>query len=248
MRTVESILRKASGEMSVSAARATWLRFRNDHGYKNLAPLLSHEGNAKLDKGTVRIWGLSLLPATASGFNVCPFATDGCAAACVLMTAGRGRMQNVRDAREVKTLFAAEHPDAFLTILKHELDKIDGTGDIVRLNVASDIRWEKLLPMADFDIQFYDYTKWPPAKRQTPGNYRIVYSRNERDGDQPAIDYLSEGGNVAIVFADMPETWNGFRVINGDEHDDRTSEPRGVVIGLKAKGDAKNDTTGFVVR
>lgn len=248
MRTVESILRKANGNMDIADARAQWLNYRRENGYKHYADFLSHEGNAKLDKGEVRIWGLSLLPAGASGYNVCPFATEGCAAACVLMTAGRGGLQKVRDARKVKTLFAAEHPDAFLTILKHELGKISGTGDIVRLNVASDIRWEYLLPMAEWDIAFYDYTKWPTAKRQTPSNYRIVYSRNERDGDQPAIDYLREGGNVAIVFAEMPETWNGFRVIDGDGHDDRTSEPEGVVIGLKAKGDAKSDMTGFVVR
>jgi hypothetical protein len=38
----------------------------------------------------------------------------------------------------------------------------------------------------------------------------------------------------------------GRRVINGDESDLRFLDPVGVVVGLKAKGKAKRDTTGFV--
>jgi hypothetical protein len=47
----------------------------------------------------------------------------------------------------------------------------------------------------------------------------------------------------------MPETWNGYRVINGDEHDLRHLDPKGVVVGLSPKGHkAKRSTSGFVVR
>jgi hypothetical protein len=55
---------------------------------------------------------------------------------------------------------------------------------------------------------------------------------------------------VAIVFAgDKPETWNGYRVIDGDEHDLRHLDPKGVVVGLSPKGSkAKRDMSGFVLR
>ena len=250
MRSLESILRGVARPLpDIFTARRVWRGFRADHGYKTEAALIGPPAsNTKLSKGNRSIYGLTLLPHEAAGVNVCPFATDGCASACVLMTAGRGVMSNVRRAREVKTLFAAEHPAEFLSILLHELAKIEGKG-IVRLNVASDIRWERVLPEAfDLDISFYDYTKWPEGTRETPDNYRIVYSRNERDGDEPAVEYLSNGGNAAVVFDTLPDTWYGYPVVSGDEHDDRTAEPSGTVIGLKAKGLAKTDDTGFVVK
>ena len=250
MRGLESILRGAQRPLPpVREARAVWRTYRSEqYGYAGGARMLSHDGNAKLAKGDRKIYGLTLLPHEASGVNVCPFATDGCAAACVLMTAGRGVMSNVRRAREAKTLFASEHPEHFLAILLAELSSLASSGAVVRLNVASDIRWEYVIPEAfSLDLDYYDYTKWPTGSRAPRDNYRIVYSRNERDGDAPAVDYLAQGGTTAVVFADMPSQWHGFPVIDGDAHDDRTVEPEGVVIGLKAKGDARKDTTGFVV-
>ena len=249
MRNLESILRTVQRPLpSYTEARATLKAFRADNGYSTNANLLSHDGNAKLLKGDRKIYGLTLLPHEASGVNVCPFATDGCAAACVLMTAGRGVMSNVRKAREVKTLFAATHPAAFLAVLLGELSKLAGSKSLVRLNVASDVRWEYVLPEAfGLDLDYYDYTKWPTAHRKPLDNYRIVYSRNERDGDDPAVEYVRNGGTAAVVFADMPDYWHGLPVVDGDLHDDRTAEPGGVFIGLKAKGSAKTDTSGFVV-
>lgn len=250
MRNLESILRAVHGPLPpVAEARATLRAHRKANGYVSETKLLSHDGNAKLLKGDRKIYGLTLLPHEASGVNVCPFATKGCAAACVLMTAGRGVMSNVRRGREVKTLFAAEHPAAFLSVLLAELTKLDGSGSLVRLNVASDIRWEYVIPEAfELNVDFYDYTKWPTDRREARDNYRIVYSRNERDGDAPAVDYVRDGGTAAVVFSTLPETWHGLPVIDGDLHDDRTAEPAGVIVGLKAKGSAKTDASGFVVQ
>jgi hypothetical protein len=60
---------------------------------------------------------------------------------------------------------------------------------------------------------------------------------------------LSAGGNVAAVFAgELPETWHGFPVINGDESDWRPGDGTGVVVGLTPKGKAKLDQSGFVIR
>lgn len=251
MRSLESILFKARSDLDIAIARKTWLDYRKANGYTSAANLLSKpDSNSKLAKGTRDIYGLTLIPHKTSGVNVCPFATDGCSEACVLMTAGRGVMSNVRTARTVRTSFAAEHPSTFLTLLLHEIKNASKTGAIIRLNVASDIRWERVLPEA-FDVdgaEFYDYTKWPMASRNPPGNYRIVYSRNERDGDKPAEDYVRAGGNAAVVFDVLPKTWKGLPVINGDLHDDRIEDPAGVIVGLKAKGTAKADTSGFVVK
>jgi hypothetical protein len=252
MRGLESILRGVERPLpTVAHARTVWRAYRHAAGYKGDATLMgAPTTNAKLSKGIQRIYGLTLLPAGASGVNVCPFATDGCEAACVLMTAGRGVMSNVRRAREVKTLFAAEHPAEFLALLNSEVQRVVARGDsIIRLNVASDIRWEYVAPeLFSTGGRFYDYTKWPTDSRSPLANYVVVYSRNERDGDAPAVEYLSNGGNVAVVFDTLPDTWHGFPVINGDAHDDRTADGGPVVVGLLAKGAARTDASGFVVR
>jgi hypothetical protein len=56
------------------------------------------------------------------------------------------------------------------------------------------------------------------------------------------------GGNIAAVFAaELPESYGGIPVINGDESDLRYFDPSGVIVGLKAKGYAKKDLSGFVI-
>jgi hypothetical protein len=76
----------------------------------------------------------------------------------------------------------------------------------------------------------------------------LTFSRSESNEAQ-ALQVLRDGGNVAVVFssASFPASWNGFEVVNGDETDLRFTDPRNRVIGLKAKGKAKQDKSGFVV-
>jgi hypothetical protein len=123
----------------------------------------------------------------------------------------------------------------------------------VRLNGTSDIAWERLGVFAAFpSVQFYDYTKSPIralqfAKHSTPSNYHLTFSRSETN-EALAVDVLRNGGNVAVVFAGvLPSAWQGFEVVNGDESDLRFLDKKNVVVGLRAKGDAKKDATGFVV-
>ena len=59
---------------------------------------------------------------------------------------------------------------------------------------------------------------------------------------------MRAGGNVAAVFNNLPQTWNGFKVIDGDENDLRYLDYKNVVVGLVAKGKAKKDTSGFVIQ
>jgi hypothetical protein len=99
-------------------------------------------------------------------------------------------------------------------------------------------------------VQFVDYTKIATRfKRQLPANYSLTLSRSETN-ESECIAALRNTTNVAVVFAcDKPATWHGFRVIDGDQHDLRHLDPRGVVVGLSPKGlKARRDTSGFVVR
>jgi hypothetical protein len=123
---------------------------------------------------------------------------------------------------------------------------------MVRLNGTSDIRWEREAPevFAEFpSVQFYDYTKIP-TRRDLPANYHLTFSysgANERYREfwRAAVD---AGLNVAVVFRkDLPDTFLGLPVVNGDESDIRPYDPTGVIVGLKAKGKAKRDVSGFVV-
>ena len=54
---------------------------------------------------------------------------------------------------------------------------------------------------------------------------------------------------IAVVFrtSKLPLTFNGVRVIDGDKYDMRFKDPKNVIVGLKAKGKAKHDCSGFVV-
>ena len=132
-------------------------------------------------------------------------------------------------------------------------DKLGAT-PAIRLNGDSDLRWEAM----KFDGQtlierypnvvWYDYTKWPINLRPGVANYHLTFSRSENTTLGEIQTNLDAGRNVAVVFDVVPATWNGWPVINGDEHDERFLDVQGVIVGLKAKGAAKKDTSGFVVR
>ena len=105
-----------------------------------------------------------------------------------------------------------------------------------------------LFPM----LQFVDYTKNPNRFiRALPANYHLTFSRSTSN-ERIALSLLARGVNVAAVFDTLPDTWNGYTVIDGDKHDLRHLDPRGargVVIGLLPKGNkAKRDASGFVIR
>ena len=44
----------------------------------------------------------------------------------------------------------------------------------------------------------------------------------------------------------LPATWRGIRVVDGDESDLRFLDDPCVIVGLRAKGKAKGDASGFV--
>lgn len=247
--------------MAYKAARRAWKEYRIANGYSGDAHILSApDANAKMRKGTTPIYGLSLAPADMAGtWDACQWRTPGCTAVCVLATAGKGPMASVRQSRIVRTRFAGDNPQAFVTLVVGELrEAVAKLGTIGwRPNVASDLRWERFAPRALSvpGVTVYDYTKAPLRHRQgLPDGYRLTFSVSERDASvAEALEYLRDGGNAAVVFDtvkghDLPATWNGFDVIDGDLTDYRPSDPTGAVVGLRAKGSARNggDSTGFV--
>lgn len=213
--------------------------------------------DAKTKKGLGRgyLTGiLYLAPEKLSGVNMCPSASKGCTAAC-LFSAGRGAFASITKQRIIKTL--AYHFDSprFVESIKKSIRSLITKAEnsamtpVVRLNGTSDILWERNTDILQSfpNITFYDYTKI--AKRfllSVPDNYHLTLSLSENN-DTDARLALSKGHNVAAVWRkELPPNLWGYRVVNGDESDLRFLDPKGCVVGLKAKGKAKKDASGFV--
>src|SRR5262245_19311319 len=230
----------------------------HDGSVYTLSSLLSDK-NAKLEKTNdgsdeYLVTGLSLAPAHTSGFEVCQVASEGCRKAC-LFTAGQGRFENVQRARIAKTRLFFQNRDAFKAMLFADIErwqakaKRKGVKLAIRLNVLSDLPWERIFPdmfVRFADVQFYDYTK--VDGRQVPANYDLTFSRSESN-EATALSELANGRNVTVVFREktLPVTWFGKPVISGDTHDLRFLDTKGAVVGLYAKGRARTDCSGFVV-
>lgn len=225
-------------------------------------------GNPKLLKGQKKGYLSSVLhlaPANLSGKEVCPKRTIGCTDAC-LNLAGRGGIFKkgestnvIQQARIRKTKQFFENRESFLQELVIEIGKTitkaekQGLIPVFRLNGTSDLSWEKY-EVADGKnifqmfptVQFYDYTKVLGRKVSHIPNYHLTFSK--ADGNDMDVRLAASNGmNIAAVFHKLPEQYIGRPVINGDDTDLRFLDPKGVIVGLKAKGKAKKDTTGFVI-
>ena len=227
--------------------------------------------NPKIQKGAklgYLSFILHLAPATLSGKETCPKRTAGCTAAC-LNTAGRGGMfkrgentNMIQQARIRKTKMFFEDREGFFIDLVSDIIRAKkmaarlGLTPVFRLNGTSDLAWEKYgLPEHDDmnifelfdDVQFYDYTKVLGRKVSHLKNYHLTFSA--ADGNDADVQKaVAQGMNVAAVFDRLPEEYMGREVIDADEHDLRFLDAKNVIAGLKAKGRAKKDTSGFVRR
>ena len=220
--------------------------------------------NAKTAKNELKTFILYLAPhkQNAKGVNVCPAASNGCIAAC-LYSAGRGKFSNVQSSRINKTNFYISNKSLFVkklaTEILREYTKAKKKGEKIafRLNGTSDLDFVYLLQKyAGLDIStlkdtatFYDYTKLigKVKKYLDHPNYFVTFSRAENN-ESTAISVLNMGGNVAAVFSNsLPNYWRGYKVIDGDKSDLEMLYNTNVVLGLKAKGDAKKDASGFVI-
>ena len=221
-------------------------------------------GNTKTLKGEKKgyiTYILHLAPAEVAGVgNMCPMSTFGCREGCLNLSGHGGMLHKdtgtnaVQEARKRKTRFFAQDRAGFIALLKQDIAKAvkqaerKGMTPVFRLNGTSDIAWEKFDIIQSFpDVQFYDYTKIPGRKVSHLPNYHLTFSRAE-DNELNVRRAVANGMNVAVVFRkSLPEKWRGLDVINGDESDLRFLDAENVIVGLKAKGRARKDTTGFVV-
>ena len=216
---------------------------------------------------------LHLAPANVSGYETCAKRTAGCTAAC-LNTAGRGGMFKrgestnvIQEARKRKTQMFFEERAGFMEWLVKDIElaikqsKRLGLIPVFRLNGTSDLAFEKYEVVrngqlfrnvfAAFpEVQFYDYTKILGRKVKDIPNYHLTFSAADGN-DSDVYNAIASGLNVAVVFGvkktdALPTEYLGREVFNGDESDLRFLDPKGVVVGLYAKGKAKKDTSGFV--
>ena len=148
--------------------------------------------------------------------------------------------------------------------------RLNGTSDIPWENVVLPDQGGNI--MAEFPgVQFYDYTKNPKravkaGRGEMPANYSLTFSRSE-DNAKECAQVLRAGGNVAAVYSrelfnrfefsesglnyhgrtGNPHFGQTYLTFNGDKTDLRFLDPSGVVVALKAKGDARADRSGFVI-
>jgi hypothetical protein len=226
-------------------------------------PLLTMAlASAKLAKNEVKSFILYLAAASQNSFgiNICPKASEGCTKAC-LFTAGRGKFNTVKSARIQKTDFMLFDPIKFYKKLAAEImynSTLAFNQKIAfRLNGTSDINhYKQLKRYANLDINtlpnnviFYEYTKNLNMAKSIKNEFsrvHITFSKSENNWHE-CLQALEYGFNVAAVFNKLPSHYAGYQVINGDLSDERFNDENGVIVGLKAKGDAKNDNSGFVI-
>jgi hypothetical protein len=233
-------------------------------------------GDAKTSKGEKLGYKTAILymsphKQNSTGKNLCPFATAGCAAAC-LYTAGRGKFNNVKRARIAKSEYFINDRDNFLTLLFTEVRKLAkkfGKDLAIRLNGTTDIRYAKLkvnglnIFEAFPNVQFYDYTKSPNIVYDAVeySNYSVTFSRAETTSNKTWANLFAKEkkANVAAVLNKElydvlfdkgtleSSSFKFLNLINGDLHDLRFLDPINSIICLKSKGDAKKDSSGFVI-
>ena len=204
-----------------------------------------------------------------------------------LNTAGHGgigldadKLNPVQIARLKRSAFFHERRSEFWQMLICDIDALKRRAKrlklqaAVRLNGTTDVKWESQpvvidgIKIADnimelySDVIFYDYTKWPYAKRPNeslPVNYHLTFSRSESNEDQIA-ENIAHGRNVTVVVdipsrdhtTPLPATWREIPTYDADNSDYRPNDPAGRVLILRyksAKASSLADAiaSGFVV-
>ena len=215
--------------------------------------------NAKTIKGeklgyTTYIMYLAPHTQNSKGINLCSHASKGCAKAC-LFSSGAARFDRVQEDKRNKTEWFLDNRVEFLLKLDAEIEVIKNKAKhqtsenipVIRLNGTSDIAFEKFKIRDGKNIfelhptiQFYDYTKnYFRMRKELPSNYHLTFSQSE-DNKEIAMQLMSEGKNVAVVFgvkkeSELPTSYNGYTVVNGDESDLRFLDEKNVIVGLKYK-------------
>lgn len=229
--------------------------------------------NAKTSKGRAYGYETAILYMTpqrseSDASNLCPWASRGCCATC-LVSAGRGRFSSVIAARAARRAMLLHQPDKFISQLIDEVashvrrcDRL-GLAPALRLNGTSDLDFQTF-PSPDGrgllsylrdqhrGLFLYDHTKDPRRMMDPERREILVFSRHENN-EPAALRMLAARRRVAVVFSTrrgepLPKQWHGSPVVDGDLHDLVFLHHPGTVLGLRAKGRARADRSGFVVQ
>lgn len=199
--------------------------------------------NSKIEKTPAGVpivnSGISLAPSRRSSVrNVCPAATAGCIAACVLWFAGRTVTAVVRGAAIARTMLLNYSPAAFHARLDREIEAQEAAADtegarsFLRPNAASDEDYGPAIASRHPRTTMYDYSKVRQRIRdyiagKFPANYHVSYSVHEHSQFADVAEFLRGGANVVVVvdsyywgpskrYGTLPETVT-FRGPAGDE-------------------------------
>lgn len=214
----------------------------------------------------VATYAVYLMPAKASGHNVCAKSTKECEIGC-LVTSGRVIMDGkniINNARLNRTKAFYSDREGFMKLLVKEISlaigraKRKGQTFAVRLNGTSDLSIElfkfngKTLLEIFPDVQFYDYTKvLNRAKLLTKyPNYDLTFSYTGYNWDECEVA-LKNNVRVAAIFdvkrgKPLPTTFNGYEVIDGDKSDYRPADGKNVIVGLRWKRIANKENNEIV--
>jgi hypothetical protein len=243
--------------------RATLAAVNAHYPVKGDGYLLTYE-SAKLAKGNRERGYLPVIlyaaPATSSGANLCAWSTAECRYGC-LNTSGYGGINldasgwNATQAARIRrAALMILDPEGFAAQLIREVKAAsrkaerEGLRLAVRMNGTTDVAWHRVASELVAVIQeyatVYEYTKRPKPDALEAG-IDITYSYPGGDG-VAARRFLQAGARVAVVFDTakgdaLPATWRApwgdtIPVIDGDAHEMRFTDPRGVIVGLRAKG------------
>ena len=219
--------------------------------------------NAKTVKNSIKTFILYLTPGQVGNKNMCPMASIGCLFVCLHTAGFAGVYKSVNAARLRKTEFFIANKVKFILQLSNEImkqyvkAKKGGYKIAFRLNGTSDIDFVFMLQKyANLDINtlsdhatFYDYTKilTKAIRYKEHPNYTVTFSRSESNHTE-TDQAIKLGINVAAVFSgDLPQKYKGAKVVDGDTSDLVMLYNKGIILGLKAKGKARKDTSGFVI-
>jgi len=194
--------------------------------------------------------------------QVCPGSNSACRASCLIFS-GHMAMTPARRARLWRTALYLGAPDLFWALVRLDLERLAakaarlGMRPAFRVNGTSDIETPSPVIHAarELGVTLYGYTKLAArAISATANGDHEVYSWDGSEHRRTMAHHvLNMGGRVSVVFdGELPATWDGFRVVDGDETDAVFTRPPGVVLGLRLKGRKKAKKAarrgGFAVR
>lgn len=199
------------------------------------------------------LYGVQLYP----NKTTCPSATKECMASC-LVHSGMGKMPNVIKARKHRTSFYFQFPKLFNKLLSEEITKAKTKHFkqkemiAVRLNTFSDLDTNHALLNEHKDVIFYDYTKRRDKLDEyiemRPENYHITFSYSGRNMED-CLHALENDVSVTVVARTkkvVEHLFKGYRVIDGDDHDLRFMDEKGVIVWLRPKGVKKTISNDFI--